>query len=165
MLHEKAKFFAIILLSFGLIELKAQETIPAVGGNASGSGGTASYTIGQLIYTTNAGTNGSVAQGIQQPYEISVVSGVDETESIKLTLYAYPNPTTDFLTLKIDASATHSIQSFSYHFHDISGKLLESKRIEGNETSIDMKHLKPAIYILKVIQSNKEVKTFKIIKN
>lgn len=165
MLHVKVKFFALILLSFGLIELKAQETIPATGGNASGSGGTVSYTVGQVIYNTNTGTNGSVAQGIQQPYEISIVSGVDETESINLILSAYPNPTTDFLTLKIDASATLSIQSMSYQLYDISGKLLESKKIEGNETSIDMKNLVPAIYFLKVIQGSKEVKTFKIIKN
>ena len=165
MRHEKVKFFAAILLSFGLVELKAQETIPATGGNATGSGGTINYTVGQLVYTTNTGTTGSVAQGVQQPYEISVVSGVDETENINLILSAYPNPTTDFLTLKIDASSTLSIQSMSHQLYDISGKLLESKKIEGNETSIDMKNLVPAIYFLKVIQGSKELKTFKIIKN
>ena len=165
MLHKKIKLSVILLFSLGLTGLQAQEVIPSTGGNASGSGGTVSYTVGQVIYNTNTGTNGSVAQGIQQPYEISIVSGVDETESINLILSAYPNPTTDFLTLKIDASATLSIQSMSYQLYDISGKLLESKKIEGNETSIDMKNLVPAIYFLKVIQGSKEVKTFKIIKN
>ena len=34
----------------------AQETIPSAGGNATGTGGASSYTIGQLVYTTNAST-------------------------------------------------------------------------------------------------------------
>jgi hypothetical protein len=72
-----AKGFLILLstLTFSLSTIHAQEAIPAGGGNASGSGGSASYSVGQVVYTTNTGTNGSAAQGVQQPYEISVVSG------------------------------------------------------------------------------------------
>ena len=44
----------------------AQDAIPATGGDATGSGGSASYTVGQIGYTTNTGTNGSVAEGVQQ---------------------------------------------------------------------------------------------------
>ena len=38
----------------------AQETITSAGGNATGTEGTLSYTVGQLVYTTNASTSGSV---------------------------------------------------------------------------------------------------------
>lgn len=70
----KLKLCVILLLSIGLTTgLRAQETIPVTGGEASG-GGTVSYTAGQIIYTTNTGTSGSVTQGIQQPFEISVVT-------------------------------------------------------------------------------------------
>jgi len=165
MRYNRLKLSAVFMLGLGLTGLQAQEAITATGGYASGSGGSVSYSVGQIVYTTNSGANGSVSQGVQQPYEISVVSGVDEAESINLILSVYPNPTTDFLTLKIDASATLSIQSMSYQLYDISGKLLKNKKIEGNETSIDMKQLILAIYLLKVIQGSKEVKTFKIIKN
>ena len=44
------------------------------------------------------------------------------------------------------------------------GKLLQNEKITGNETSIVMNNLVPATYFVKVIQSKKEVKTFKIIK-
>jgi len=165
MLRTKITISSTLILSLICIELQAQEIIPTTSGNASGSGGSASYTIGQVVYTTNNGANGSVAQGIQQPYEISVVSGVDETESINLILSAYPNPTTDILTLKIESSATQSIQVMSYQLYDISGKLLENKKIDGSETSIAMSKLEPSIYFLKVTDNNKSVKTFKIIKN
>ena len=46
----------------------------------------------------------------------------------------------------------------------MNGKLLQSEKITGNQTSIVMSNLVPATYFVKVIQGNKEVKTFKIIK-
>jgi hypothetical protein len=44
------------------------------------------------------------------------------------------------------------------------GQLLQSEKITGNQTSIVMIHFLPAVYFVKVVQGNKEVKTFKIIK-
>lgn len=153
---------AVLLLGIGLTGLQAQEAIPASGGNASGSGGTVNYTVGQVVYTTNTGTNGSVAQGVQQPYEISVVSEIEQTKDIYLMCTIYPNPTTNFLTLKIE---NFNNKNLSYQLYDIQGKLLENKKMNENNTIIVMKNLVPAIYFLKVIKENKEIKIFKIIKN
>ena len=156
------RFFLVILLLFfvGLIQLLAQEAIPASGGEASGSGGSASYSVGQVVYTTSTGTNGSVAQGVQQPYEISVVSGLEKF-NINLNVSTYPNPTTDFLLLKVEYE---DLKKLSYQLYDTNGKLLESKKLIGDETNIDMSNLLAATYFLKVTQKNKELKTFKIIK-
>ena len=165
MKYKKLKFSAVLLLGLGLTGLQAQESVNATGGNASGSGGSASYSVGQVVYTTNIGTNGSVAQGVQQPYEISVVTGLEEAKGINLTVSAYPNPTTDYLTLEVDASTTLSIQSMAYQLYDMQGKLLQNEKITSNQASIVMSNLVPATYFVKVIQSNKELKTFKIIKN
>ena len=165
MKFKKVKLCAFLLLGIGLTGLEAQEAIPAAGGNTSGSGGSVSYSVGQVVYTTSTGTNGSVAQGVQQPYEISVVTGIEEAIGINLMVSAYPNPTTDFLNLKVDASTTLSIQSMSYQLFDISGKLLENKELTSNETTITMENRVAATYFVKVIQGNKEFKTFKIIKN
>ena len=62
--------------------LTAQEAITTSGGDASGSGGSVSYSVGQILYSTNTGANGSVAHGVQQPFEISVVIGIEEASSI-----------------------------------------------------------------------------------
>ena len=161
MKYKRLKLSAILLLGLGLTGLQAQETIPATGGNASGSGGTVSYSVGQVVYTTNTGTSGSVAQGVQQPFEISVVTGIEQT-AINLAISAYPNPTTNYLTLSIDGFDTSNL---SYQLYDMSGKLLQSKKIEGNQTSIVMSNLVPAAYFVIVTKGNKEIKTFKIIKN
>jgi len=162
MKHKRLKLSALLLLGLGLTGLQAQENVNATGGDATGSGGSVSYSVGQVVYTTNTGTSGSVAQGVQQPYEISVVTGIEEAKGINLSVTAYPNPTTDYLTLRIDE---FEISNLSYQLYDMNGKLLQSEKITGNQTSIVMSNLVPANYFVKVIQVNKEVKTFKIIKN
>lgn len=151
----------LVFLCFSLLTINAQEAIPATGGNATGSGGTVSYSAGQVVFTTNTGTNGSVAQGVQQPFEISIVTGLENTLGISLYCMVYPNPTTDFLTLKID---NYGNRKLSYKLFDVNGKLLEIKKINSNETIIVMTNFVPAIYFLNVIDNDKQVKTFKIIK-
>jgi len=162
MRHKKSKLSAILLLGLGLTGLQAQTSINVTGGDASGNGGSASYSVGQVVYTTNTGTNGSVAQGVQQPFEISVVTGLEEAKGINLSVTAYPNPTTDYLQLKVESE---KLKNLSYQLYDINGKLLQNEKIIGNQTSIIMSNLLPANYFVKVIQGNKEIKTFKIIKN
>ncbi len=142
----------------------AQESVTTTGGNVSGTGGSISYSVGQVFYTIATGTNGSVVQGVQQPYEISEVTGIEEAKDINLSISVYPNPTNDFLTLELDAERSRSTQSMSYQLYDINGKLLQSEKITGNQTNIVMSEFAVATYFVKVIQGNKEIKTFKIIK-
>ena len=162
MRHKRLKLSAVLLLGLGLTGLQAQESVNATGGDALGSGGSASYSVGQVVYTTNTGTNGSVAQGVQQPFEISVVTGIEEAKGINLSVSAYPNPTTDYLTLSI---SEFEISNLTYQLYDISGKLLQSEKITGNQTNIVMSNLVPANYFVKVIAGNQLIKEFKIIKN
>jgi hypothetical protein len=160
--NKKIIFLPALILGFGLTTLQAQETITSAGGNASGNGGSVSYTVGQLVYTTNTGSNGSVTQGVQQPFEISVISGIAEAKRISLNCSAYPNPTKGFVNLIVE---NYQLENLSYQIYDINGKLLEIKKIDARETSIPLLNLVPSTYLLKVIQGSKEVKTFKIIKN
>ena len=162
MKYKKLKLSAIPLLVLGLTSVQAQEAILATGGEASGSGGSASYSVGQVVYTTNTGTNGSVAQGVQQPYEISVVAGIEQARDIKLECTAYPNPTTDYLILKVE---NNDNENLSYQLYNINGKLIENKKLTSSETTISIANLNSATYFLKVSDNNKELKTFKIIKN
>ena len=87
----KNKAIPIFFLTAGLLWAgiaQAQESANASGGVATGSGGTVAYSIGQVAYTTNTGSNGSVAQGVQHAYEIFTV-GIKETElNISLTAFS-----------------------------------------------------------------------------
>jgi len=165
--QKRLKLSAVLLLGLGLTGLQAQESVNATGGDASGGGGSVSYSAGQVVYTANTGTNGSVAQGVQQPFEISVVTAIDKAKGINLSVLAYPNPTTDYLTLRIEE---FEISNLSYQLFDMNGKLLQNEKITSNQTSVFMSNLVPAIYFVKVVKtshdlSQQEVKTFKIIKN
>jgi len=156
------KIFCIVFLAgFYNGAIWGQSAVTAAGGNASGSTGTVSYTIGQMLYTTSEATTGSVAHGVQQPYEISVVTGIDRASDILLECSVYPNPSSDFLFLKIE---NYDNKDLSYKLYDTGGILLADKKVTGNHTAIPMAKLPPAVYFLKVIDGRKEIKTFKIIR-
>jgi len=173
MRHKRLKLSALLLMVFGLSGLPAQESVNTSGGNVSGSGGSVSYSLGQVVYTTQTGANGRVAQGVQQPYEISGTTAITGAEGISLSVSAYPNPASDYLTLEVylptrfdnAQSKQRSILSMLYLLYNSNGILIETKKLEGNQTSIDMSNLAPATYFLKISDGNRELKTFKVIKN
>lgn len=146
----------LLLLSLGT--LKAQETSLSSGGDASGLGGSASYSIGQIVYTTATGNPGSMAQGVQQPFEISVMQGLDVTD---FALTAYPNPTTDNLVLRVE---NEDFKAFDYRVYDLMGHTVASGPMNGYQTVIDMEALSVSTYFLTVRHFQKTIKTFKIIK-
>lgn len=160
----KNKSRPIVLLTAGLLWAgfaQAQESANASGGDATGSGGTVAYSIGQVVYTTNTGSNGSVAQGVQHAYEIFTV-GIKETE-LNISLSVFPNPTTDNLTLQI---SDYNNEKLSFQLFDIQGKQLSNGQIVAQQTQINMTSLPTATYFINVLsQENKTIQTFKIIKN
>lgn len=156
----KIKKLLIATLFLGAFQAHAQEVVATSGGNASGTNGNVSYTVGQVVYTTNTGTTGSVAQGVQQPFEIQTVLGA-ENFNINLQLAVYPNPTTNWLQLEVRNT---DFANLSYQLFDLNGKMILNEKITAETSSIQMERLPAAIFLLKVVSNNKEVKTFKIIK-
>ena len=159
---ERLGVATLLACIFSFSTATAQETITTTGGNALGSGGSASYSVGQVAYQTYIGTNGSIAEGVQQPFEISMVTAVEEAIGINLLISAYPNPAVDNLTLEVK---DYDFSNLNYQLYDIHGKLLQNEKITGNQTSIFMSNRLPATYFVKILEGNKEVKTFKVIKN
>lgn len=159
----KNKSRPIVLLAAGLFWAcfaQAQESTNTSGGDATGSGGTVAYSVGQVVYTTNTGTNGSVAQGVQHAYEIFTV-GINETE-LNISLTAFPNPTTENLTLQI---SDYNNEKLSYQLFDMQGKQLSKAQIVAQQTQINMNSLPTATYFVYVVnQENKIVQSFKIVK-
>jgi hypothetical protein len=156
---KKISLVASVLLVTQLAQ--SQEIIPASGGEATGSGGAASYTVGQVFYSTNTSTTGGVSQGVQQAFEFQTLSNPGLT-SVNLTAVTYPNPTKDFIILKI---TDKGINNLRYTLFDVNGKSIASGSIAESSTQIQMKQLSIGAYVLKVSQQNQSLKTFKIIKN
>lgn len=162
MKYTKPKTAFLIFLMYGFSGIQAQTSILATGGEATGSGGSSSYSVGQVFYATRSGTNISLSEGIQQAYEISVLNGIGQNTKNSFKCSVYPNPTSEFLLLNIE---NVTITGFDYKLFDVNGKLLKNANIQSNETSIDIKNLKPALYYLKITDHKKRIKTFKIVKH
>jgi hypothetical protein len=154
------KLFIILILSFSVFSAKSQESTNASGGDATGSGGTVAYSLGQVVYTTNTDASGTVSQGVQQAYEIFTI-GLKETD-LNISLSVFPNPTTDKITLKI---SDYNSDKLSYLLFDMQGKLVNKGQVTGQQTQISTSSLLPNTYFINVLnQENKQVKSFKIIK-
>jgi hypothetical protein len=154
----KSIFLASVLLATQLV--CSQEALPVSAGTAAGSGGSGSYTVGQVFYTTHTSTAGSVSQGVQHPFEFQTLSNPALT-TVNLTAVTYPNPTKDFIILKITDSALNNLR---YSLFDLNGKAIASSSITESSTQIQLKYLAIGAYVLKVIQKNTALKTFKILK-
>ena len=161
MKKNKSGLFAMLVTGiFFSSSVGAQESANASGGDATGSGGTAAYSIGQLVYTANLGNGGNVAQGVQYAFEIFTV-GVKET-ALNISPEVFPNPTADKLILQI---CNYNIDKLDYTLYDMHGKLISKEQINNIQTQIEMNYLPASSYILNITdQKNKKVKSFKIIK-
>jgi hypothetical protein len=138
----------------------SQEIISPSAGDSSGSGGSLSYTIGQVFFNTIESDYGSLVQGIQQPFEFQTLS-TPALLTVQLTAVTYPNPTTEFVLLKISDTALENLQ---YTLFDLNGKTIDSKKINSFSTKITMKNFATGMYLLKLTKNNQPLKTFKIIK-
>ena len=113
-------------MCFGIFN--AQQTVNVSGGDATGTNGKISYTIGQVAYSSTVGSNGSVSQGVQQPFEFATL-GIDNFPTINLEMSLYPNPSTTEVHLKIK---DYSSKQMEYSVFDMTGKLKQSKKITAS---------------------------------
>ncbi len=155
----KLKITAISL--YFAATLSAQNNTVSSGGDATGAGGSVAYSIGQIDYNSYNGSNGSVSQGVQQPYTLLTV-GVDAYPAISLNFEVFPNPVNNQLTLTLGGFDSENL---SYQIIDAAGKLVMAQKITSNQSKIDMQNLANSIYFLKVMQNNDELKSFKVVKN
>lgn len=146
--------------SFAFLSLLGftQQNTVSTGGNASGSGGSVSYSIGQIDYSNQQGTNGSINQGVQQPFEFYLLE-IDEGLSLNVSLF--PNPTNEFIVLQFE-NFTNDI---SFSLYDMNGKTVAENTIQSAKIEIDMREFAKGGYHLAIKKPNNTIQSIKIIKN
>lgn len=77
-------------------------------------------------------------------------------------LMVFPNPTTDFVTLSVQNA---QIQNMSYALHDMFGKLIMIQKLSSNQTVISLGNLPNATYFIKILDNQKEIQSFKVLKS
>jgi len=150
----------LVLAGIPISALFAQQDILSAGGDAAGTGGTVSWSVGQISYTAWTATTGTITEGVQQPHEIFNMAIIEKFTS-DFGCIIFPNPTTGKVTLII---RDHALNDLSFRIYDMEGIRVSEDTIDSEEVSIPMDDLKPAIYFLVILEKNQPIKNYKIIK-
>ena len=143
---------------FSFFSIAQQNTLPA-GGEATGAGGSVSYSVGQIDYTSISASAGNVNQGVQQPYEIFAVSGIEEKAN--LISAVFPNPTSGLLTIELSEVS----DNLSIQLTDLTGRILFNQRLQSLQTVLDVSSYATGEYLLIVTSNDTSLNTLKIIKH
>ncbi len=149
----------LVMLMFLHVISNAQEIISSSGNHFSSSNLQISWTLGETVIETVSNTTMQLTQGFHQSNLI--ITAVDEIPGVNIDISAYPNPTTNFLNLKIENRMGEKIY---YTLYDMDGKILATKLLESDVSEIPMYNYAPATYFLKITGKTQALKTFKIIK-
>lgn len=152
------KVIYTIPLIFLCLSTQAQQNTVSSGGEANGTGGSASFSVGQIDYINNATTSGSMHQGVQQPFEFFHDLSVDNASLIDISLF--PNPTNELVIMKLESF----ISDLNYILYDNKGKSILNGKIVENETALDMSLCAAGEYHLSLFRDQEKFQSFKIIK-
>ena len=155
----RALLFVFLFLCVSSVN--AQNSVLAGGGNSTGTGGSISYSLGYIANLDGSSVDGTLNSGLQQPYEISVITGVKNTE-INLSIKSYPNPVSNFLVINIGNT---SLKNLNYNIMTLDGKVVRRGIIQSIQTTLNFTGFKNDVYVLNVYTGQQKVKSFKIIKN
>lgn len=158
-MSQKILIGIFIITSSGFGKFQAQQTINAAGLNATGSGGSSSYSVGQIDYSSK-GANNQITEGVQQPYEI-VNLAVSENGNEEKNISLYPNPVKEVLFVDFNQE---KFSNSTYQLYDAQGKLIKNGNFNQKKNELNFSSLPASIYIIRIFSDNKIVKTFKIIK-
>lgn len=136
----------------------AQQSATTSGGDATGTGGTVSWTLGQPAYEPTTTSTGSVYRGVQQPYEWLVTAAPGHTAP---TVALWPNPTADGITLQWSDAAHGPAR---YTIHAANGALVAEGRFADHTANLTLGHLSTGTYTVQVYQAEQHTTTLTVIK-
>ncbi|MBE9512389.1 MAG: T9SS type A sorting domain-containing protein [Bacteroidetes bacterium] len=147
------------LLSSGAA-IHAQEVVSTAGSHGETTSGSLSWTVGEPVVETITNGTKTLTQGFQQSK--LTVTAINDLKVSGIELSVYPNPTNSFLSIEVK---TDKQRDLLLSLFDINGKLILQKKMIENKQTIKMQNYKPATYILKVTEGNKEIRTYQIVKH
>lgn len=135
-------------------DIHAQECLLSAGGDLSGTGGTISFSIGQIVVTPLT-ENVGLYPGVQQPYISGSITAIEEEEESNIELYS--DPASPEITIRMNELK----ENIQYQVYHLDGILLQQRKLEERETRFS---LRSGWYIVLLTEEGKFIKRFKIIK-
>ena len=157
------KLFILLMMGWLPFGVFAQTTVLSLIGSSGGEDSTFSWSLGEVAtQSMPVDTLGQhLTIGFQQGHVIMV--GIEDHEQPMLDAVLYPNPTDGKMWLEIK----NKVQAdYKAKVCDITGKtVMETSRF-ANKQELDLTNLAPGNYNITILSTeNKQLKTFKIIKN
>jgi hypothetical protein len=157
-MKQTTSFVTAVIVLNSLFSSGQSNTVGA-GGDASGSGGSVAFSVGQIDYKHFNSSGGSASLGVQQPYSIEETNSLSESgELISVTIG--PNPGSDWLSI-----LTESDKNYRFYITDSNGKIVLEEHILQGSHQVSMNHWATGMYFLHISDDQKPVKQIKIIKH
>ncbi len=153
----------IILLVYlaGYGQMLSPETILSSGGEFANTAAQISWTLGDFQTTTYVKDQLVLTQGFLQS-EIKITSIINIDNSGNIELKVFPNPVTNYLSLKV---ISHENKKISWQLINQNGKIIKYNDIYNKNTEIDFSSYKNGIYYLKTFSKDGSfIKIFKIVR-
>jgi hypothetical protein len=147
----------VVFISFGFSSF-GQNALSATGGHFKSSGGSTSFTVGQVAYVLKKGTGSYLNEGVQQVYS-KKTTPVEELVYLK-EVQLYPNPTQETMTLILSSKEDIQVR---YTIMDYLGKEIRNGNILSEKSEISLRDLPSGNYFIS-LKSKKEIRIFKMVK-
>ena len=147
----------VVFISFGFSSF-GQNALSAAGGHFKTSGGSTSFTVGQVAYVLKKGTGSYLNEGVQQVYT-KKTTPIEELVYLK-EVQLYPNPTQEIFNLIISTKENVQVR---YIIMDYLGKEIRNGNILSEKSEISLRDLPSGNYFIS-LKSKKENRIFKMVK-
>lgn len=117
------------------------------------------WTMGETTVLTMSSGDLMFTTGFLQP--VLIVSSIGPDDDLPFEIKAFPNPTNGCVEVELKESPTSNI---TFSLYDAGGRKLLHIHPENSKTRIDLGSYANGLYLLKVLQAEKEITTFEIIK-
>lgn len=152
--------FHLLLMMGPVGLLSAQSGVGLAGGHFADEQISVSYSVGQVFNTAMSQSDYYVSQGMQHPLLLLINEFTGQ--EMEHVLKVYPNPVDAQLHFEINDTG---LEKYRVLLFDMQGQLLEERSDIADGNVLDMAHLLPGNYVVKVISNGNIIKTYKIIKS
>jgi len=149
----------IIMTNLAFSQTASPELVSSAGDSFNNTSYQLDWSIGECITATHSAGSYVITQGFHQ--NSYVVTSVEDLRT-DISISVYPNPTTDFISLKIESSKVEDMQ---YTITDFSGRVLQTDNFTDDIEQINFSNYAAGTYFISVTENNQLIKSFKIIKN
>jgi len=154
-------FFSLLLVlsNIAVSQTAKPDLVNTTGDSFSNDTYQLDWSVGETMISTYSTEIYILTQGFHQ--NVYLITSIEDFDK-NIIMEVYPNPTSDYITLKVDGTLSGLL---SYTMMDISGKPIKNGEIHDNEELYNMVDFANGVYLLNIIRNNKVIKSYRIIKN